>query len=86
MVVVRPESRFTLVFVSNKALFFPLLRVVFPRMIMIGLTFAQPFLITRVLDLLQEPSSSLTENQSYGLIGATAIIYLGIAVSHNLAY
>ena len=43
-------------------------------------TFAQPFLISKVIDQLSNPRASSRGN-SYGLIAATFFIYTGIAVS-----
>jgi len=66
--------------VANRALFHPLLAIIFPRIFLIGFNFAQPFLITRVLNFLIEPPSTSADSQSYGLIVATGLIYMGIAV------
>ncbi|KAJ5802794.1 multidrug resistance-associated protein [Penicillium pulvis] len=57
--------------------------VVFPRLCMMGFTFAQPFLITSMLSRLDDPHAVM--NDGYGLIGATIVIYLGIAIS-TLSY
>jgi len=66
--------------VSNRALFRPLLAIIFPRIFLIGFNFAQPFLITSVLNFLIDPPSTSAESQAYGLIAATGLIYMGIAV------
>jgi ATP-binding cassette subfamily C (CFTR/MRP) protein 1 len=58
--------------------------VLFPRLCLIGFTFAQPFLITRVLSLLEEADDEMSRKQGYGLMGATALIHLGIAVCQRL--
>jgi ATP-binding cassette subfamily C (CFTR/MRP) protein 1 len=42
--------------------------------------FSQPFLIAKVLKFASEPASLRTNNIAYGLIGATAVVYTGIAV------
>ena len=52
-----------------------------PRLALTGFTFCQPFLITRAIDLSQEPATQASLNDGYGLIGAYFIVYLGIAVS-----
>lgn len=64
-----------------KTLTGPLLRPVAPRVALIGFKFCQPLFINAVLDFLAEPSESRRSNVGYGLIGACALIYLGIAVS-----
>lgn len=77
----RPERRFEYPLVACRALWYPLLLAIFPRLCLIGFTFAQPFLIFRVLDILSMPQDMDSENSGYGLIGAAALIYLGLAVS-----
>ncbi|PYI06874.1 multidrug resistance-associated protein [Aspergillus sclerotiicarbonarius CBS 121057] len=74
----RPERRFEFPWQMCQALWWPLVSAVFPRLCLIGFTFAQPFLITSVLDWLNDPHSA--ENKGYGLIGATVLIYLGLAL------
>jgi ATP-binding cassette subfamily C (CFTR/MRP) protein 1 len=52
-----------------------------PRLCYSAFLFAQPFLIKRATSYLeQNPASDQAENIGYGLIGATACIYIGIAV------
>ena len=58
----------------------PFLLGILPRLLQIGFTFAQSFLVdatTTWVGELDEPKSS-----GYGLIGAFAIVYMGIAVSN----
>lgn len=54
----------------------------FPRLCLIGLNYAQPFLIQSAVHHIEDPSSS--KNDGYGLVGATIFIYLGLAVCHLL--
>ncbi|CAG7967353.1 unnamed protein product [Penicillium nalgiovense] len=56
------------------------LTVAFPRVCMIGFNFAQPFMITAVLVNTEDPIILESWNRGYGLIGATFLIYLGLAV------
>lgn len=51
---------------------------IFPRLCQIAFTFSQPFLLIRVLAFLSDNSSPASIG--YGLIGAYAIVYSGIAV------
>lgn len=51
-----------------------------PRLAFTGFTFAQPFLVQRVLTYTADTTESNTRNVAYGLIGAYAIVYIGIAV------
>jgi ATP-binding cassette subfamily C (CFTR/MRP) protein 1 len=48
---------------------------------MIGFTFAQPFLITSAIQNLERIDTPDGRNFGYGLIGATFLIYFGLAVS-----
>lgn len=53
---------------------------VLPRLAFTGFCFAQPFLVERVLNFMNEPEHVNSANYAYGLIGAYAIVYIGIAV------
>ena len=76
----RPERRFEFTWVICRVLWRPLLLAAIPRLLLVGLIFAQPFLITRTLDLLSQPDIQLTNRKGYGLIGAAALIYIGLAI------
>lgn len=52
-----------------------------PRLCMTGFTFAQPFLLTRVVSFVSESNSIVSKNYGYGLIVASVLIYLGLAVT-----
>ncbi|KAK4152002.1 canalicular multispecific organic anion transporter 1 [Chaetomidium leptoderma] len=64
-----------------KALAVPLLLPVGPRIALGAFQFCQPFLIQTLLEYLQQPADQSSKNVAYGLIGATIIIYVGIAAS-----
>jgi hypothetical protein len=53
---------------------------VLPRLSHAALLFSQPFLIPRVLDFVKGPKGPGSEATAYGLIGAYAIVYIGVAV------
>ena len=58
---------------------------VVPRLLLVGLKYSQPFLLRRLVTYLGGPKSERqNENFGYGLMGATALVYFGIAVSSNL--
>ena len=59
----------------------PLLVAVPPRLALTAFTFAQPFLITRVSKFVIEPEVPLTSEIGFGLITATALIYMGLALT-----
>ncbi|KAK2770130.1 ABC multidrug transporter [Colletotrichum kahawae] len=52
----------------------------FPRLVLIGFKFAQPFLINRIITYVDGDKGSDPKSVAYGLITATAIIYLGTAI------
>jgi hypothetical protein len=72
----------TLFLAICSALKCPLLVPVPARLAFMGFSFAQPFLITAAITDVQQPSANKEANRGYGLIGATALVYVGIAVSH----
>ncbi|TIA36906.1 putative multidrug resistance protein [Aureobasidium pullulans] len=58
-----------------------LIAPVVPRLALIGFNYSQPFLITRIINQVEDPEKD--KNVAYGLIGATALVYTGIAVSNG---
>jgi ATP-binding cassette, subfamily C (CFTR/MRP), member 1 len=54
--------------------------MVFPRLCLVGFNYAQPFLISSAIAFVSQPIKDQNKNDGYGLIGATGLIYLGIAV------
>ncbi|KAM3499740.1 hypothetical protein MY10362_007021 [Beauveria mimosiformis] len=52
-----------------------------PRLSVVGFTFCQPFFINTLLDFLSQSPSEESRNTGYGLIGASILIYGGIALS-----
>ncbi|KAB8205128.1 P-loop containing nucleoside triphosphate hydrolase protein [Aspergillus parasiticus] len=79
----RPERRFEFLWQMGRAFKGPLALTILPRLFLIGFAFSQPFLITSILNWLDNSHSA--SNHGYGLIGATLLIYLGMALS-NLIY
>lgn len=68
-----------------------LMAVVFPRLCMIGFNFSQPFLIAAAINYVDSAIILERKGHGYGLMGATFLIYLGIAVrgffrGHFLCY
>ncbi|KAJ6787284.1 hypothetical protein PWT90_01705 [Aphanocladium album] len=66
-----------------RAVFWTLLRSILvamaPRFSLIGFSFAQPYLLDRVVSLLE--TDHLRRDSENGLVGAAALIYMGILVS-----
>lgn len=54
---------------------------ILPRLCLTGFTFVQPFLLTRVASFVSQPNGPLSQSYGYGLIVATMIIYLGLAIT-----
>ncbi|UNI23117.1 hypothetical protein JDV02_008955 [Purpureocillium takamizusanense] len=77
----KPERRFEFPLAAWRALRWHILSAIVPRLFLIAFTFAQPFLISRVLDLLSEPDSQPARNVGYSLILAAAVIYMGLTLS-----
>ena len=57
----------------------PLLLPIPPRLALLGFTLSQPFFTERLLAYLSQPE--LAADVGYGFIGASLLIYLGIAIS-----
>lgn len=74
-------SRFRLAKALGKALLGPVLMPVLPRLVLMGFTFSQPFFLASVLDTLAQKGQHDARTDGFGLIGAAAIIYIGIALS-----
>ena len=56
---------------------------VLPRLLQIGFVFAQPFLVDTTVSWVDAPTTANTKSQGYGLVGAFAITYTGIAVRYS---
>ncbi|OIW30336.1 multidrug resistance-like protein [Coniochaeta ligniaria NRRL 30616] len=76
---VTPGRKHRLILACLKALKWPLLYAVFPRVLLLVFTICQPLVLGRFLVFLQDPSESVSVG--YGLIGAYGVVYLGIALS-----
>ncbi|KAL2000414.1 hypothetical protein VTN02DRAFT_3098 [Thermoascus thermophilus] len=59
----------------------PLCLAIIPRLALMGLKFAQPFLIHQAITLASSPVTKTYSNIGYGLIGAYILVYFGIGVS-----
>jgi ATP-binding cassette subfamily C (CFTR/MRP) protein 1 len=66
---------------TAKTLAIPLLLPVGPRIALTAFQFCQPFLLNSLLSYLQTAPEESSRNHGYGLIGAAALIYTGIAIS-----
>jgi ATP-binding cassette subfamily C (CFTR/MRP) protein 1 len=73
------SKRHALIRASIHCLRGPLAATVFPPLCLIGFNYAQPFLIGTIITYVGKVDRN--ENYGYGLIAATGLVYLGIAVS-----
>ena len=73
------DDKYGLIKVLVRTLIVPLLLPIPARLAMLGFTFCQPLFIEKLLDYLSQ--SELDANTGYGFIGASFLIYLGIAIS-----
>ena len=77
----RNSGKYALVYASLHFLRWKLATIIFPRLCLIGFNYAQPFLISSAISYISQPIRD--KNDGYGLIAATGLIYLGIAVSKS---
>ncbi|KAM0258788.1 hypothetical protein ACHAQJ_003630 [Trichoderma viride] len=54
--------------------------IVIPRLATVGLTIAQPYLVSQALRFLAMPKDEHSDNIGYGLIGAFAFVFIGSAI------
>lgn len=59
----------------------PIVIPILPRLALLGFTMCQPLLVKRLLTYLSDPSQTRDGKIGYWLIGATALVYIGMAVS-----
>ncbi|KAK3690284.1 ABC transporter [Podospora appendiculata] len=76
------RARHSLLRACFRSYFMSFLSAVFPRLCLAGFTFAQPFLINATLTLVDQPAPD--RQYGKGLIGAWALVYLGLAVSSSV--
>ncbi|KAF2188572.1 hypothetical protein K469DRAFT_565963, partial [Zopfia rhizophila CBS 207.26] len=54
---------------------------VLPRFGVAGFRYAQPFLFGAIISFMQKPTTGRRRNDGYGLIAATGLLYLSLAIS-----
>ncbi|OHW98638.1 ABC multidrug transporter [Colletotrichum incanum] len=59
----------------------PVSAAIIPKLFQIAFNYAQPFLIDEAIRLASQPQTQPYNNRGFGLIGAYALVYTGIAVS-----
>lgn len=68
----------------TKAYKYDMLAAVTPRLILVCLSIAQPFMIGQTVAFLQDSSTS--NNTGYGLLGAFVVVFISTAVSSALTF
>jgi ATP-binding cassette, subfamily C (CFTR/MRP), member 1 len=79
-----PQARHAFLFAVLKTFRWQILAGVFPRLCMTAFNFTQPFLMNTLLNWLGQENTGVKRNDGYGLIGAYALVFLGIAVSQPI--
>ncbi|KAI5240904.1 putative ABC transporter [Aureobasidium subglaciale] len=79
-----PSSIWSLPRACLRCLWTSIAAMVPTRLALVGFTYGQTFLFTRAIDYLSQQRDASDRNTGYGLIAATFIIYVGIAVSTAL--
>lgn len=65
--------------VAVRAFRWEVIWTVIPRLVLIAFTICQPLLVTRFLTYLQSPSEREDASVGWALVGAYALVYLGVA-------
>ncbi|KAF3798626.1 ABC transporter FUM19 [Colletotrichum gloeosporioides] len=76
------QSRHSLIKACFRAYLLPFLAPVIPRLCLTVFTFAQPFLIKSTVTFVSNGNQDVSYGR--GLIGAWALVYLGIAISNSV--
>lgn len=75
------DKSYSLAWAIAKALWVPITASMVPRLVLIGFSLAQPFLVEAAIDFVKSDINS--DLYGYGLIGAFGCTFLGIAVSQD---
>ncbi|PQE21894.1 ABC transporter protein [Rutstroemia sp. NJR-2017a BVV2] len=73
------DKSYSLAWAITKALWAPITMTMIPRLVLVAFSIAQPFLIQDAINFVEDGTEP--NRYGYGLIGAFAITYIGIAVS-----
>lgn len=74
------QNSYALMWTSFGCFWLKVVTIIVFRLGLIGFKFSQPLLINRAVSLLQEPDGQDKANTGRALVGATALIYIGIAL------
>jgi ATP-binding cassette subfamily C (CFTR/MRP) protein 1 len=79
----KPETKYTLPWATIKAYKGTLFLGVPFRLAMIAMGYCQPFLISRTISFVMEPTTESSKDVGYELVAGAVLIYVGLAVSPN---
>ncbi|CDM37008.1 hypothetical protein DTO013E5_7172 [Penicillium roqueforti] len=75
------NSPYALIMATISCMRWALLSAVGPRLAKIGFTYAQPFLISRVISFVEAPASEQLRSHALGLMAAAFLVYISIAIT-----
>nr|WOZ30809.1 McfL [Coleophoma empetri] len=78
----KPHALLKVMLGTFKGLF---LAGIIPRLCLTGVNYAQPFLVSRVVDFMEQPDTEISNKIAYGLIAAYAFVYIGIAIMSTMS-
>lgn len=81
--IANSNSKRPLVRAGFRTLYRELLSPVLPRLCLVGFSFGRPFLMQRVMDYIS--NATVSRSQTNGLIGATMLIFGGLAISRSIS-
>lgn len=81
--IAHSNSPYALIMATISCMRWALLSAVGPRLAKIGFTYAQPFLISRVISFVEAPASEQLRSHALGLMAAAFLVYISIAVSRS---
>jgi ATP-binding cassette subfamily C (CFTR/MRP) protein 1 len=76
----KQHERHALIKAVGSAMVAPLIAPVLPRIVLMGFRFSQPFLFHTIMDFVGREVKEGDREVGYGLIGATGLVYVGLAV------
>ncbi|GAW18308.1 hypothetical protein ANO14919_077830 [Xylariales sp. No.14919] len=75
------KKRHALAFATVLAFRWEVLLIVFPKLAYVALSLSQPFLIQEAVSFVQNTGAGNNNDVGYGLIGAFALVYTGLAIT-----
>lgn len=80
------HGKYRLIKATFRAYYRPLLSAIVPRILLVGFTFCQPFLLSATIKWMSSPTTAKGQQYGHALVGAYALVYTGLAVSTAIYY